>query len=434
MTTARHCLFAIPDCRFSDAITAYSASFLSALRSTVHGRDIQIRRPPRQRTTGYSSNLRPVIGYSTEVDKNPQIAALCQPQVFYARTTALSYASPAPVEAKAEPTARLAMASGFVREIPATLPRSKEVPAPEASITQSEFVQKEYHPQPNEPVRGPENSEATWRYDMQKAMGSVHVKEQKTAAPYTRSYWDPRAMMSETTQRFIAPPNRPMTSLPNLVQPRIANPRSGVTGSSMFVNGTRTRPAYLTDPPSAAENKAIAPKGIVGAAMVRRLQRTDPCEYLNNVADPGATSRAIHTVQPTTRELGAADTARLWGVKNLDVGTKTESGALHNNVPSDGVVVIPAGSRHTNATSYSVGHGNAANHKFSAVSAGGLAAAPVRNNGFVRGTFVRPFGTMQEQHDVERLHPQVNVLKQQVLPIHPHYSAHARTSAVVRGG
>jgi len=248
---------------------------------------------------------------------------------------------------------------------------------------------------------------------MVKASGSVWNKERHGRdfichrQAFDPTYTRHDAMgNSETTARFESPKMIPSVTknIPNLVEERRAFDGTGVSapnGGNAFAKSTYTRPAYLTDPSSPAENHAIRPQGPAGGMILTSLARDDPLEYVNNVEDPGATTRTLHAYQPTTRELEAADRI----AARRPPAAKTASGALHNTRQTTLYDPEPVAQEWLKST-YS--NTISARSNFDTVKSSSVAnVLPVKSNGFVRSTFVAPFGAVYEQQDLDVQKPEV---------------------------
>lgn len=385
--------------------------------AVAYGKDIELRANPHQNATGYSSNIRPIIAYDVETDEE-QFKATCAPDELYKTSTGVSHREPnLPNRAgwpHNDPVLRKSMPSGFQKDIPVTLPRTTELTGDYSTTTGAVFDEKPTYPQKTEPKRGKDHDLDTWREDMVKTRFSVYNKERHGYSPITGAQnFVPNlqassrhlAASTETSSKFLGTPGHRLIALPNVIRPRGAFDPSGVSGTNSFVFSTHARPTYLTDPPTVAENQAINPQGRAGELIKQRLKKTDPCQYLNNMAGPNTTTRMLHTQQPTTRDIDVMQ--KSVGTRILDgaaCGPKTNSGYLDNTRPT--MAYEPQVAAGTAISNYTTSHSDAKNIAYGKLQNPANTTVNAAN-GYVRGTAVNPFGNQSEIKDLEANHPMV---------------------------
>lgn len=219
---------------------------------------------PAQRPTGYSSNFRVAIGYHTNMDKtdNPAILPEVVPSAVYVSRNHGDFRSPPPPAPPGHvlpPTA--SSASGFIKEVPQTLPRSHTVqPAPPS----------EAHAHFTPPRTG--NRELA-RTAVGAERSSAHVSNEVPPQPTVRE----PLPLSEHHASYAAVAARKPSVLPP------------VASTSPFCFGTR-RPYYLPD--SSLQTFGLAPHEPAPAAL------------------PSTTHRA-HSVHATRASPVRAETTRI---------------------------------------------------------------------------------------------------------------------------
>jgi len=389
-----------------------------------------MRENPRQRGTGYTANLRPVLPYIASQDEDAVFKEQCKPSNMYVCTTESTYRSPGTWDHNSsrsinDITTRYPQANGFVKDIPITLPKQSQNVRSFDTTTGTTFEQQPYHPQQSEPRRGVEWSEETWKADYQKTRSSVYHKERhgndiiNSRAMYREgeqdvARMDGRANISQTKTNFVQPLYKQLgkNELPNLIQQRDPFDRSGNSGGNSFTMSTIARPVYLTDPRKESDGKWKVDTGnVAGAAIAARAARTDPCEALNMTAPlDRSIGKASHGYKKTTREVDV--TKESIGYRPI-VGKKTASGYASNTAPLGGTAIYLPESRNTYNTTYGLGHCNDSNYNMPARAREVHNVEPVRDNGFVRGTLGYTQQKMGERPGKEeidllaRAHPQV---------------------------
>eukprot|EP00043_Microstomoeca_roanoka_P029673 m.22685 g.22685 ORF g.22685 m.22685 type:complete len:336 (-) comp9359_c0_seq2:103-1110(-) len=286
--------------------------------------------------TGYASNNRPVIGYSSEVDDDPGMKSLCQPNLHFSTRTVRDFdpskvteldATERSMHPKAWGTegskfaantqgyvrASPTRSSGFTNQFSHTLPKSKEVEASKdfTTETKSTFRQLDLYPTHKTPAadrRGgiihPSRSSA-FTNNLQT---NASTKDLDAEASFS-------TIQSEAKSKYVLSPSSELRLPPIVKQP------------TQFEWGYRSRPAFL--PPSSRLVYGEAVK--VDSPSTQRLAKQDPAEYFNR-KEPRSTATWTQTNYGDKHSEAMAEGRRfLESTKHLlQDTTKKQSGFVRN--------------------------------------------------------------------------------------------------------
>lgn len=262
--------------------------------------------PPASRPTGYSSNFRPGCNYDSSQDPDPIMRTLCAPKVHYLTSQTQSFAAPK-VNRTIQPENAATSTSGFVKEVPHTIPTSKEVYEKFGDTqllvgirptTTARSITTLRDPLPRENAgTGPNymSTEARANFVPKPVYPNTMEKSQTPIGPSQHTGFTSNTESDTILDRPSSPHNAfpfPAQYPQTLVQESFKAP--GITKGDehlppLAFNGHQatayTRECARSFPERVSQEKLFGGKSVVPSQTTERIRRNDPADYLN-VAHP----------------------------------------------------------------------------------------------------------------------------------------------------